>query len=119
MEAPTAAAAPDAALATLLRVGAHEYDLFVLMKELASFNISIQNQRIYIRIMVNGKNKDCLLLHEITGKFRQQTLDYLRGTRQLEGARGMLPFALEFLKNQLDLELAYERNERLRLAAAI
>jgi len=109
----------DAALATLLRAGAREYDLLVLMKELASFNITIQNQRIYIRIMINGKNKDFLLLHEVIGKYRQQTLDYLHGTRQMGGARGMLPFALEFLKNQLDAELAYERNERLRLAAAI
>jgi hypothetical protein len=76
----------------------------------------------YIRITVNGKNKDYLLLNEVRGKYRQQTLDYLHGTRQLEGARAMASFALEFLKKQLDAELAYESNEcneRLRLAAAI
>lgn len=111
----------DAALAILLRAGAREYDLWraALMKELASFNISIRNQQIYIRIMIKGKNKDCLLLQEVTGENSKQVLEYLHGTRQLEGARGMLPFALQFLKERLDAELAYERNERLRLAAAI
>lgn len=113
--------APDAALGTLLHVGAEAYKQWrdALLKELCSFNLSIQNGRMYIRITINGKNKDRLLLRELTGTYRQQTLDYLHGTRQLEGARGMAPFALEFLKERMDIELAYERNERLRLAAAI
>jgi hypothetical protein len=90
------AAGPDYALRTLLRVGAREHDILVLMKELASFNISIQNGRIYIRIMFKGKNKDCLLLHEVTGENSKQVLEYLHGTHQMEGARGMQRFALEF-----------------------
>ena len=111
----------DAALAILLRAGAREYDLEVeaLMRELASFNISIQNNRIYMRISINGKNKDCLLLHELNGKDRQQILNYLDGTNHLRGARGMLPVALKFLKERLEAEIVYEHNERLRLAAAI
>jgi len=106
---------PDAALRTLLRVGAHEHDILKLKEELASFNISIQNQRIYIRVMINGKNKDCLLLDELTGPYSTQTLAYLRETPRLEGGRGMLFPALQFLNERL----TYERNERLRLAAAI
>lgn len=109
----------SSALAILLRVGAHEHDLLVLMKELSMFNITVQNGRIYIRVIVNGKNKDYLLLNQLTGEHSKQTLEYLHGTRQLVGGRGMQHFALEFLKKQLDAELAYERNERLRLAAAI
>jgi hypothetical protein len=106
------------ALATLLRVGAREHDMWVLMKELASFNIFI-NGRIYIRIMFKGKNKDCLLLHEVTGENSKQVLEYLHGTHQMEGTRGMQRFALEFLTEQLNAELAYENNERRRRAAAI
>jgi len=106
--------AADAALQTLLRVGAREHDLSVLMKELASFNIFI-NGRIYIRVMINGKNKDCLLLDELTGPYSKQTLAYLRETPRLEGGHGMLLPALQFLNERL----TYERNERLRRAAAI
>jgi hypothetical protein len=111
----------DAALAALLRAGAREYDLWraALLKEFATFNLSIINNRFYIRITVNGKNKDYLLLDELTGQNRKQTLDYLHGTRQLKGGRGMLPVALKFLKERLDAEFAYESNERLRRAAAI
>ena len=113
--------APDAALRSLLHLGAQEYNLWwaALMEELASFNISIQNNRIYMRISINGKNKDCLLLHELNGKDRQQILNYLDGTNHLRGARGMLPVALKFLKERLEAEIVYEHNERLRLAAAI
>jgi hypothetical protein len=72
--------------------------------------------------MINGKDKNTLLLHELTGKYSKQVLDYLHGTRQLKGGHGMSPVALKFLNERLDMELAYERNERnerLRLAAAI